>query len=314
MNVSGSFESILRFEVYLEENFPNLPKESLSEEMKYNESNFMIPDGEVGVQIPITKDEKTKLMMFYAEEIKHLTDKGFLSQLLTSSENTITLICRKDKEAYVKDEFNSFMKNVSQLQVRKMQFASPEVMKKAETLCLNKQTGSSIRYTKDEKDMHIEIMGLDPKALDDLEKNVKWVVAEVYEDSDKKFYKHGNLSVYIYRSDILKTDVDCIVSSGGKVAECISKVAGKTYVGQAEKWLKSCKLSLSKCYSTGSGNLKRIKKVIHVNCSFSAGDCPDFQGLHLIQESVENCLLEADKQGMKSVAFPFICSGILKHL
>ncbi|XP_060584282.1 uncharacterized protein LOC132740404 [Ruditapes philippinarum] len=312
MNVSGSFESILRFEEYLEENFPNLPKESLSEEMEYDDSHFKISDEEVTMQIPITKDEKTKLMMFYAEEIKHLTDKGFLSQLLTSSENTITLICKKDKEAYVKDRFYSFKEKVSQLQVKEIHFASLEVMKKVETLCLNKQTDSSIRYVNDEKEMQIEIMGLDLKALDELVKNVERVKAEVHEEyySEKKTFYFKEVSVHIYCSDILKTDVDCIVSSGGRVEKCIDDVAGKTYAGKVEKWLRSSNLQLSECYTTGSGNLKRIKKVIRVNCSILAGDYSDYQGLHLIQESVENCLIEADKQGMKSVAFPFICSAV----
>ncbi len=130
----------------------------------------------------------------------------------------------------------------------------------------------------------------------------------------------NNKEIQIIKGDITEQgDIEVIVNSanaylraGGGVSGAIHKKAGSDLEIEAinnAKNLNKYPLKVSECIITNAYNLPN-KKVIHVLGPVYNQDKPE--DLYLKQAYI-NCLDLADKEGLKSIAFPSISTGIFGY-
>ncbi|MEW6356237.1 MAG: macro domain-containing protein [Planctomycetota bacterium] len=116
-------------------------------------------------------------------------------------------------------------------------------------------------------------------------------------------------TIKMIEGDITKLDVDAIVNAanndlilGGGVAGAIKRAGGPTI---QEECNKIGRIPVGEAATTGAGNLK-AKYVIHA-ASMSLGGMTTAESL---RNSVKNSLLRAEENGVKTIAFPAIGTGI----
>ena len=124
--------------------------------------------------------------------------------------------------------------------------------------------------------------------------------------------------MFVYKRDILKLDVDCIVNAankemqhGGGVAKLIARAAGYELERASREYIKAFgNLNVGSCCSTTAGKLQ-YKRVIH-----TAG--PDFNDYKThqypqmrrdLRQAVRVCFEEAERQNCKSIGMTSISSG-----
>ncbi|MCX7870587.1 MAG: macro domain-containing protein [bacterium] len=130
----------------------------------------------------------------------------------------------------------------------------------------------------------------------------------------------NNKEIQIIKGDITEQgDIEVIVNSanaylraGGGVSGAIHKKAGSDLEIEAinnAKNLNKYPLKVSECIITNAYNLPN-KKVIHVLGPVYNQDKPEE---FYLQQAYINCLNLADKNGLKSIAFPSISTGIFGY-
>ncbi len=130
----------------------------------------------------------------------------------------------------------------------------------------------------------------------------------------------NNKELQIIKGDITEQkDIEVIVNSanaylraGGGVSGAIHKKAGPNLEIEAinnAKKLNKYPLKVSQCIITNAYNLPN-KKVIHVLGPVYNQDKPEE---FYLQQAYINCLDLADKEGLKSIAFPSISTGIFGY-
>ena len=135
---------------------------------------------------------------------------------------------------------------------------------------------------------------------------------------DVTYLTENKLSLKVYKGDILKLNVDCIVNAanedlahGGGVAWAISRAAGQRFNEECRNYIKSNgQLNISECIRTGPGNLS-YRCVLHAvgprwGDYTEKQDCKD-----ALRKTIINILKCADDERLKSVAIPSISSGKL---
>ena len=139
--------------------------------------------------------------------------------------------------------------------------------------------------------------------------------------STETFKTSEGIPVYVYKQDILRVNVDCIVNAandklkhGGGIAQVISKAAGRSLDKECEDHIKDFgKLKPGGVYVSSAGKLQ-FKCVIHAvgprwsdykpHTHDKVGQCKDD-----LQNAVFKSLTAAEKQGLKTIAIPAISSG-----
>ena len=124
-------------------------------------------------------------------------------------------------------------------------------------------------------------------------------------------FQVGNVQVYVYKGDLTKVKVDCIVSSASSylsgsmgLEKAVLDAAGgqvrqecQTYIQQKRR------LSSGEVLVTSGGNL-RCKKIIH----FSMPDSMSLDGERKLFSSISGCINAAEKEGLQSIAIPALGS------
>ena len=124
--------------------------------------------------------------------------------------------------------------------------------------------------------------------------------------------------MYVYKHDILKLDVDCIVNAankemrhGGGVAKVIARAAGYELERDSRSYVNAFgDLRVGSCCSTSAGNLK-YKCVIHT----VGPDINDYmrheypQMRQELRQAVRVCFEEAERQYCSSIGMTSISSG-----
>lgn len=117
------------------------------------------------------------------------------------------------------------------------------------------------------------------------------------------------IKVEVYKGDITRLEVDAIVNAannhlwmGGGVAGAIKRAGGKEIEDEA---IKKGPIPIGEAVATGAGKLK-AKYIIH-----AAVMGQDLEtDAQKIKQATRNSLLRADEQGIKSIAFPALGTGV----
>ena len=135
--------------------------------------------------------------------------------------------------------------------------------------------------------------------------------------------KHGSVKVFIYKEDLLKTPVECIVSAANEhltnsagVAAAIAHAAGSELITESYKYCtRHGRVPAGNVVQTTAGNLKhKYKCILHA----VGPNWRDYQPLTretldlcklAVQSVVHKCLDLADRDKLKSVALPAISAG-----
>lgn len=143
--------------------------------------------------------------------------------------------------------------------------------------------------------------------------------ASSIKESKGEFTTAEGIKVYVYKHDILKLDVDCIVNAankemrhGGGVAKVIARAAGYELERDSRSYVNAHgDLSVGSCCSTSAGNLK-YKCVIHT----VGPDIKDYRKYKYpqmrleLRQAVRVCFEEAERQNCRSVGMTSISSGV----
>lgn len=135
----------------------------------------------------------------------------------------------------------------------------------------------------------------------------------------KTFSTLEGIDVYVYKADICRISVDCIVNAanedlnhGGGVALAIARRAGKVLIEEGDRYIKdNGKIGVGKVCITPAGNLP-FKCVIHAvgprwsdyNQTTDVSSCAND-----LKSAVKNSFLEAGKLQLLSIGLPAISSG-----
>ena len=126
----------------------------------------------------------------------------------------------------------------------------------------------------------------------------------------------GNATLEIVQGDITALAVDAIVNAanqhlahGGGVAAAISRKGGPSIQRESDAIIKSRgPLETGDAVITGGGKLP-ARFVIHTVGPVWSEHSPA-QADRLLRKALQSCLALAEKQGLKSIAFPAISTGI----
>ena len=125
------------------------------------------------------------------------------------------------------------------------------------------------------------------------------------------------LKIKIYRGDIMKAKVKCIVNAAneklihnGGVAAAISKAAGRRLVREGTDYIRRHgPLQVGSCLATTAGNLPYDCIIHTVGPRWDSYEDKE-RCLYDLQQAVFNTLQTAANKGMKSIAIPSISAGI----
>ena len=129
--------------------------------------------------------------------------------------------------------------------------------------------------------------------------------------------------MFVYKHDILKLNVDCIVNAtnkemehGGGVARVIARAAGYQLEKECREIVKAFGyLSVGKCCSTTAGKLT-YKRVIHTVGpdikDYRQDDYPQMR--RELRQAVRVCFEEAERQNCSSIGVTSISSGKTLHV
>ena len=137
-------------------------------------------------------------------------------------------------------------------------------------------------------------------------------------ESKGEFTTTEGIKVYVYKHDILKLEVDCIVNAankemrhGGGVAKVIARAAGHELERDSRRYVNAFgDLSVGSCCSTSAGNLN-YKCIIHT----VGPDIKDYrkyeypQMRRKLRQAVSVCFEEAERQNCRSIGMTSISSG-----
>ena len=129
-------------------------------------------------------------------------------------------------------------------------------------------------------------------------------------------YVINGLEVCIYEGDITNANVECIVSSASSslsgrtgVEKSIMDMAGDEVKKECLTRVPKGKLSSGDVLVTGAGNLK-CKNIIH--CVLPRLTKENVHGV--LKDAIVQCIGEAEKRGLKTMAMPALGSGNLNVL
>ncbi|XP_071150129.1 protein mono-ADP-ribosyltransferase PARP9-like [Mytilus edulis] len=134
----------------------------------------------------------------------------------------------------------------------------------------------------------------------------------------QSFITKEEIVIRVYVGSILKLNVEGIVnasngtlSHGGGIADVISRAAGYAFQQESDAYIqRNGSLKDGECCSTSAGNLQ-YKCVIHaIGPKWYDYPTDKRQCASVLQRTIENCLHEAETNGLISVAVPSISAGI----
>ena len=131
----------------------------------------------------------------------------------------------------------------------------------------------------------------------------------------KQYRTAEGIKIYVYKGDITRLKVDCIVNAanenlmhGGGVARAISIAAGPNFQNESDSYvICNGKIRVTHCAATSAGALA-YRYVLHaVGPRFSATSGTD--SLTQLENTVFNAIQLAERLNMKSIALPSISAG-----
>ncbi|XP_053407934.1 uncharacterized protein LOC128559649 [Mercenaria mercenaria] len=130
------------------------------------------------------------------------------------------------------------------------------------------------------------------------------------------------VQVYVYKANILKLPVDCIVNAandtlqhGGGVAQVIARGAGQELTDEGNRYIrKKGKIPVGQVVSTTAGKLP-YRYVMHAVGPRWAEYAPHYDNdvqrcENDLYNAIYNSFLEADKKGLQTIALPAISAAI----
>ncbi|WAR22518.1 PAR14-like protein [Mya arenaria] len=136
-------------------------------------------------------------------------------------------------------------------------------------------------------------------------------------------FSMNKLTVKSYEADILLVPVDCIVNAankdlqhGGGIAQVIASAAGSQLIDECRTIIRKARKALvaGDVVATEGGNL-RYRTVLHaVGPCWNEYDTTQESEVQRcvsdLRKTILNCLIKAEEQSVKSIAFPSISSGL----
>ncbi|CAG2242546.1 PARP10_14_15 [Mytilus edulis] len=201
----------------------------------------------------------------------------------------------------------------------KLKLVGKEVVATNNTAYKNLEQIQHIDTSKQEaRDKHATFMNKDKAAQVAMPKAKKLSDSFIQSTNCQSFITKEEIVIRVYVGSILKLNVEGIVnasngtlSHGGGIADVISRAAGYAFQQESDAYIqRNGSLKDGECCSTSAGNLQ-YKCVIHaIGPKWYDYPTDKRQCASVLQRTIENCLHEAETNGLISVAVPSISAGV----
>lgn len=310
--ISGLFENILKIEHYLENGFPALPNvdDSYSEDQKQTHKEDQLTCFKVSVD----KHDKQSIMYFFHEELQAISNDDNIASLRTD-EDAIWGQCKAAAKDFVESEMNQLIRKAKQLYKKAIPLSQEEL-----SFVINMKLPEGVFCQPDKK--RVVIISRQLTLVQNAERQITEALQKTHISKEVKFrfqlvaFRFKNLKVSVCCKDITEVEYDCIVSPvnemlnhGFGVARVIAGKAGNQYLQELKSVESEKPLEITHCVDTGAGDLK-CKRVIHVHSPVKFTVKHQQEQLLEIYTSLRHCLERAEQLQLKSVAIPFLGTGV----